>query len=558
MKTQGMAHQLEALRRASGREFFALFMEQGTGKTWCALADAERAYAAGKIDGLFVLAPNGVHTNWIRREIPKHLSCEWVGGAFRSGAGKRETEALERTLFRPRDEGDPPPLRVLAMNIDAIITDAGLKLARRFLNATRAMMVVDESNDIKGHSSARTKRVLGLKPFTVLRRIMDGTPITNSPGDAFSQFEFLEEGLLGTTSYRSFFAEYAELMSNDHPMMKNMIAKRPKMAHAQMVVKNRDGTPRWRNLDKLRDLMAPHMYRALKRDCLDLPPKVYQTIFFDMPPPQRSVYERMKAEARIELEDGLHTFVPLARLIKLQQITSGFTIIEGEPRLLTDSPGFDARLSALQVAVEHTQGQFIVWAQFREEIAQIARLLEALGISAVQYHGDVGRDDRERAVDDFQRGAIRAFIGQPRAGGIGITLTAATTTIYYSNGYNLRTRLQSEDRNHRIGTTGTVTYIDIVATDTIDEPIARALQAKTSLAQAVLGDIGLPLNDDELNVDDELAEAVLVVDSELAARGAAADATVVIDVPVADAFIEETDAAASHAEWRPARTRSAR
>lgn len=487
MKTQGMGHQLEYLRLSAGRDYFALFMEQGTGKTWSILADAERLYAAGKIDALFVLAPNGVHTNWVRREIPTHLDAECVSRAWRSGAGKREMARLE-DLFVPRARGGIVPLRVLAMNIDAIITEKAFAFASRFLNATRAMIAVDESTRIKNHSAKRSERARQLRALAEYARIASGRPNPQSPLDFFGQMEFLRSGLLGTSSYRAFVAEYAELVDMDSYAMKTIISKNPKAAFAQIVAKDEvTGEPRFRNLGKLQKLIAPHAYRVLKRDCLDLPDKVYQQSYFELAPAQRKAYALMDEEQRILL-DGQETPVRrLGAMTKLQQITSGFVLLDGQvlrPPQLKDNP----RLDALLELVEDDDAPVIVWARFREELRVIAEALRAAGRRVVEYHGGTGHKEREEAVDAFQRGDADAFVGQPQAGGIGLTLTRAEWTVYYSNDFNLETRLQSEDRNHRIGTKKSVRYVDLIAANTLDEAITRSLQRKERLGAVLLGD----------------------------------------------------------------------
>lgn len=491
MKTKGMSQQIEALRRMNGRDFYALFMEQGTGKTWTLLADAERLCGAGTIDAVLVLAPKGVHTNWTCREIPEHLEVPNVVGAWRSGMGKKERAKLDE-LLRPRAAGEVAPLRVLAMNYDALATKDGFEFASRFLRATRALLALDESSRVKNPDSLRTKRVMQLRRLARVARIATGTPITNAPLDAFSQMEFLEHGLLGTSSYRAFVSEFADVVPADHPMILRLAERNPKAARAQIVARNPDGSPRYRNLDKLQRLLQPHSYRVLKRDCLDLPEKIYKQIFFDLTPKQRAVYQTLEDDLRVELDDGsIEVVTALGALVKLQQVTSGYVNIEREPILIAN--GDNPRMDALLEVVEDIDGKFIVWGRFREELRQIAALLRENGIETVEYHGGVSTKDREVAVDSFQRGTARAFVGQPQSGGIGLTLTAAENVVYYSNDFNLETRLQSEDRAHRIGTRRNVIYTDIVATATIDEPIARALQRKQSVAAAILGDRVLDL-----------------------------------------------------------------
>lgn len=487
MKTQGMAHQLEYLRRSAGREYYALFMEQGTGKTWSILADAERLYAEGKIDALLVLAPNGVHTNWILREIPTHLDAEVIGRAWRSGAGKREMARIEEVL-KPRERNGIVPLRVLAMNIDAIITKKAFDFAVKFLNATRAMIAIDESTRIKNPNSVRSEKARTLRQLAEYARIASGRPNPQSPLDFFGQMEFLRAGLLGTTSYRAFVAEYAELVDMESFEMKRMVAKNPRAVFAQIVAKDEEtGAPRYRNLDKLQRLIEPHSYRVLKRDCLDLPPKVYQQVFFDLAPAQRKAYDLMDQEKRIVLDGNETPVRRLGALTKLQQITSGFVLLDGE---VLRPPQLDAnpRLDALLELIEDDDAPVIVWARFREELRVVAEALRKAGRRVVEYHGGVNSKDRELAVDSFQNGEADAFVGQAQAGGIGLTLTRAEWTVYFSNDFNLETRLQSEDRNHRFGTTKSIRYIDLVARNTLDEAITRSLQRKERLGAELLGD----------------------------------------------------------------------
>jgi SNF2 family DNA or RNA helicase len=225
---------------------------------------------------------------------------------------------------------------------------------------------------------------------------------------------------------------------------------------------------------------------VLKNECLDLPEKIYKTITFELDSDQRRAYEKMQNELRIELGDSTELPVSeLASLIKLQQITSGYVNTPMGVQYVSDK---NPRLETLMDIIEDLDGQFIIWARFREELSAIAAALTNAQINNVEYHGGVDVANRERAVNMFSNGSARAFVGQPQSGGIGLTLTAAETVIYFSNDFNLETRLQSEDRAHRIGTKRNVVYIDIAAENTIDEQISRNLQRKQRVAAVVLGD----------------------------------------------------------------------
>lgn len=488
MRTTPMMHQITALERMDGRDFYGLFLEQGTGKTWCLLADAERLFLKDKIDALLVIAPNGVHTNWVRREIPQHLDAPCIARSWKSGAGKKWIEWMNDVLTPrpPRHAGGG--LRIFAINIDALITKAGFDFAAQFVMKFRAMMVVDESSRIKNPKAARSQAIMKLRPHVRYVRIATGTPVTNAPVDVFNQMEFLQRGLLGTTSHRAFVAEYAELLPSNHPMLKRMSQRNPRIAHAQIIARDSNGRPKWRNLGKLHRLLDPHTFRVTKDECLDLPAKIYKRHYFSMSPAQTKAYKLMEEECRMTIKDELVPVQALSAGIKLQQITSGFVLHEGIPHYVAEE---NPRLEALKDLIEDLNGPFIVWARFKEEIRAIINTLKANQISAAPYFGDTSTADREVAIDDFQSGRIRAFIGQQQAAGLGLTLTAAETAIYYSNDFNLEHRSQSEDRCHRKGTRHSVVYIDLIAEGSIDETIATALQSKSNMARAIVGDLQL-------------------------------------------------------------------
>lgn len=495
MKTKPMQHQTTGLERSDGKRNFAFLMEQGTGKTWLCLADAERCYLAGKINALLVIAPNGVHTNWTKREIPTHLSVDSLCYAWRgtpsSKKAKDDIERMYRTHYAPGES----PFRVFSINIEALNSPNGFEAVKRFLLAYNVMAVVDESTRIKNPDAKRSKKVCELGALATARRILTGTPITKAPTDVFMQFNFLRPGLLGTKSFRAFNAQFSVLLEAGSPQMIAIMRKLGGKVRGipQVVAKDANGIPMFKNLDKLTELIAPHSYRVTKAECLDLPPKVYKTAYFELTPNQRKIYDQVKTEYNFVMEhdDYLEdvSFEAIAARTKLKQITSGFINIYGEPVLLPpeDNPRMVLFKQTVEDILERDEkAQVIVWAMYEQELMQIKAYLDSIGARSALYYGATKKEERERIIDEFQAGNIDWFIGNASAGGIGITLTAAETAIYYSCGNDNEQRLQSEDRNHRIGTKNTVVYYDLLAEDTLDEDIHRSNMMKSEVAAIVL------------------------------------------------------------------------
>lgn len=486
-KTQPYKHQLECLNQFGRREYFALLADPGTGKTWIIINNIADLWSSNECDVALVLAPNGVHSNWTRIEIIKHMP-DWVrydAADWAASPTKAEKEHLN-TLFSHVNPGN---LRILTMNWEALQTKRGFEAAERFVCSGRQVMIVcDESDAIKNPSAARTKALMKLRKYSYWRRIMTGTPVNQAPFDLFSQFTFLDDGILGTSSYWAFKAEYAELLQENNPLMV-AIKRQNNLKHTpQIVAKGPGGRPKYRNLDKLSALIAPHSFRVLKKDCLDLPEKIYKTVMFDMTPTQRDVYEKAKVECRIVFEGESSPFTKLVAVTKLAQITSGYYIhpaAEDPVRIEGTNPKLDLLVERVKALTQYGE-KVIVWARFRIEIADIVKRLRAEKLWCVEYHGGVSKQDREKAIDSFEDGEAQVFVGNQQAGGLGITLVAASYVCYFSNDFSLRHRLQSEDRAHRIGQTKNVTYINFVAKRTVDEFVVRALSSKEDVSDAIL------------------------------------------------------------------------
>ena len=465
-KLKPYAHQLTALEKSWNRESYAYFMEMGTGKTKVLIDNLAMLYDKGKVNGALIVAPKGVVGTWYNNELPTHLPdhIENVTVLWQSNITKKQQEKLE-TLYEIGTA-----LHILIMNVEALSTDKGIKFAEKFLSCHETLMAIDESTTIKNPAAKRTKNILSLAQNTKYRRIMTGSPVTKNPLDLFSQCYFLDPFHLDHDSYYSFRMRYAIMKTA------NISGRKIQLVNG------------FKNLGELSDKLQPFSYRVLKEDCLDLPDKIFIKRQIKLSPDQSKLYEQMKQEALAILKGKQSTTVnTLTQLMRLQQITCGhFTSDDGVTQPIANN-----RITELMNVLEETEGKAIIWAHYQYDMTAIIKAVtEKYGSgSIVDYYGLTPQEERQPNIKRFQDDPeCRFIVGTPSTGGYGITLTAANTVIYYSNGYDLEKRLQSEDRAHRIGQKKSVTYVDLMADDTVDEKIVQALRKKIDIASEVLGE----------------------------------------------------------------------
>ena len=465
-KTKPYKHQMTALEKSWNRETYAYFMEMGTGKTKVLIDNLAMLYDKGKVNGALIIAPKGVVGTWYNNELPTHLPnhIENITVLWKAAITKKQKESLDE-LF---SEGEG--LHILIMNVEAFSTTKGVDFANKFLSCHRTMMAIDESTTIKTPTAKRTKNILKLAEAAIYRRIMTGSPVTKNPLDLFTQCEFLDPYLLDHASYYSFRNRYA-VMKSMHVRGRTI-----QVVHA------------FQNLGELSDKLQGFSYRVLKEDCLDLPPKNFTKRHIILTGEQRKAYDQMKKTALATLNGKVtSTVTVLTQLMRMHQITCGhFTADDGSTQLIPSN-----RITELMNVLEETEGKAIIWANYQRDITNIIEsIVKEYGPgSVVDYYGLTPQDERQENIKKFQNDDnCRFIVGTPQTGGYGITLTQANTVIYYSNGYDLEKRLQSEDRAHRIGQTKSVTYVDIICEDTVDEKITKALRKKINIASEVLGE----------------------------------------------------------------------
>lgn len=457
-KTIPYKHQEKALILSRDKINFALLMEQGTGKTKVILDNAAYLYSRGLIDALVVVAPNGAHRNWVDNEIPDHLPdwCAHFDYFHKSNLTQTWRSRLQQVM-----EADNR-LRVFSLHVEGFTSEKGKKILEDCLQKFRCMMVVDESTCIKNSGAKRTKYLVRVGKWAAYRRILTGTPITRGAEDLYTQFLFLDPMILGFDSFYTF---------RNHFCLTNRF-------HAIIG---------YQNLDELAQLIEGHSFRVLKSECLDLPPKVYKRWPIELGPEQRRVYDDLRKEyiAQFEQEEIVEELA-ITRLMRLQQIACNWWP-GAEDGVLRPIETPNPRLQALQTILENVIGKVIIWARFRSDLEMITR---TLGKQVVPYYGGISSDARAASYRRFQEDdSVQYFVGNPRSAGRSLTLTAASTVVYYSNMFDLEFRLQSEDRAHRIGQVGdSVVYYDIDAVRTVDQNIIKALRSHKNVSDMVMKD----------------------------------------------------------------------
>ena len=483
------AHQNTAMELSMDRQYFALFMDMGTGKSKIVVDTAMHLYGAGRIDTVVVVAPNGVHRNWVLNEIPTHMhpSIEWAAAYYAANARKQERESWDNV------KASAGKLRWFCFNIEAASNKKGQTELERLVKLGNVLFVVDESHGIKTPGVKRTRFIVNLAKHAAYRRILTGTPLTQSPLDFYSQLRFLDTEITGYKTFTAFRAHYA--------VMERRRTNNNKRGYFDLVVG-------YQNISELERQVAPHCYRVRKEDCLDLPDKMYEKVYVPITTEQRRLYNQLVDESVAVLTEEYDGEIPqellhvdkeqlllffadkkltaknaMVKLLRLQQVLCGYLPTDEDKKTLTMIES--KRLTVLMDTVEGITGKVIIWARFKQDLWEIpTSLRQTYGSNSVaEFHGSVDTTTRMDGVKRFQEDpGCRFFVAQQHSGGTGLTLTAATYVIYYSNDYSLSARLQSEDRAHRIGQKQNVTYIDLVCDGTVDEKILDSLQEKKAMA----------------------------------------------------------------------------
>lgn len=453
--------QLENFERFKDKLAWAIFSEQGTGKTKVAFDIISHRWLSGMVTGVIVFSsPKGVHAQWIEEQMPKHLWRNvkilpyiWEGKKPPHWLGK-ETEELQ----------------MISGNID-MLKGNGFKILEKFATQHKGklLIIVDESDSIKNLNSSRSKKLRVLASVTPQRGIMTGTPIAKDLTDEWAQFYFLDPDIIGHKYLTSFRAQYCIMGGFEN---------RSVVGH--------------RNVEHFKKVTSPHIFRATKSQ-LSLPEKIYDSVVFDLSPEQRRMIREIREQffSDITSDSTLAVRNGASAIIRIQQITNGFAVDEDANIHWLANPRFDA-LTDLRRQIS---GPVIIWCRFKEDV----KLLRKHFPGSVTIFGEDKQNDREQAKDSFLSGASQELIATPGAAGKGVDglQKVCSDAIYYSNSYNAIDRWQSEDRIHRMGMKGSATYFDLIARGSVDRAILNNLKRKRDISTMVLDDIKQIMEDIE-------------------------------------------------------------
>jgi SNF2 family DNA or RNA helicase len=491
-KLPPLPHQRQSLNRSYAHPGWTFLHEQGTGKTYITINTLVYHYERGRrVDALLVIAPNQVHANWVVEELPKHMPSErapWRAVLWETGRAKTKTAAAERDALLDFDG-----VAVLAMNYEAILTKVGDTYARKFLEKRRVLLAMDEADEyLASPGSKRYRRMLAFARRAVMRRPMTGTPVDESPLHIYGLMQAAQEDF-----WRPEFPDFKAF--KNHICDIEIVDLGDDRSFPKIVG--------YKNLEQVAARIATLSDRC-RKDMLGLPPKRYCKHFVELIPEQRRMYEELRKFATTFFPSGeaVTASRAITNMLRRQQVVCGyvppdltappaeltdeqlvaFVEAQEQSRTLQEIPGaVENRIAAVQYLIRKVTGKTIIWARFTKDIDHLVAAIPG----ALRYDGTVPQSERHDIMQLYLHDPSRPYlVAHPRAMSRGFTLVNTWHNIYYSNSFSARTRLQSEDRSHRVGLDHSVLYTDLCALRTVEMYIIDRLRTKRSIGQAVTQD----------------------------------------------------------------------
>ena len=449
-------------RMTENHKGFGLLFEMGCGKTLTSIAIMGMLYQEGKIDRALVVAPTSVVAVW-PHELSDYAAFPFTVETLLSDKDKC------RKLLGGLVRYPYPKLKVAVINYEKTWREGYREALKEY---DPDLIICDESQRIKGHDSKQSEAMHELGDAARYKMILSGTPVQNNVTDIWSQYRFLDKSVFGELYY-PFQNRYCQM----HSVYKSKVV-------------------RTLNEDELVAKEHSIAFRVTKEEALDLPEQTFETRQVEMTAKERRTYNSLllKSVAEIEGEGTVTATTVLTKLLRLQQFTGGFLVKDGgaKPERVSTAK-LDALKDIIEDYVMDGGKKLVVFARFIPEVEAIIKMAEKTlkpektGKKVVSIQGSVKKEERGGIIERFQKDPDTVVIvGQIDTLGVGVTLTAADTCVYYSKTYNYATYEQSLSRIHRIGQRNVCTYIDLVCVDSVDERISEALKKKEDLATKIV------------------------------------------------------------------------
>ena len=473
-------HQRQALNKANLKKGFLYLMEQGTGKTITALVEAWELYDLDLIDCVVILAPNGVHRQWIESELNEHFGDKnYETFVWRGVRSEREQNKLEKikntdsklTFFSFNYEA-------VRLNINRGTKSLSLVKLEEIVNDKRCLLIADESTRIGNPDAQQTLAALLLSKKCEYKRGLSGTCINGTPLTLYSQLKLIDSTILtyNYAVFKSIFAVTKDMVSANKKVIRIIVG--------------------FKNLLKLAGILEPHSYRVKAEDCLDLPKLSIVKIKTELSPKQSKLYNELRDKLVSEFENEEITAPHvLTLMIRLQQISNGFVKVDfsEECQLIDAENNKVAQLLNILKSIDDNR-KIIIWSRSVDFLKHIYNILESeFPNQTVRYWGGISKAEREDAKEKFllknrEDLSKRIFLGNPAAGGTGLNLQAANYMIYLDRYFDLEINQQSEKRHHRNGQNLPCFTYYISNKDTIDEKIEMAIERKENIKSIILKD----------------------------------------------------------------------
>lgn len=460
IKARPFEHQKRAfefvMNRFENDSGAALLVEMGCGKSLVSVAVAGALFNERRIRNLLIVCPLSICGVW-EEEFSKFADFEYNLKILK-GSLEKKTETLYSLEGR-------------ALQIAVVNYESAWRIERQIKNWHPDMIICDESHKIKSHNIAASKSLHKLGENAYYKLILTGTAITNKAIDIFSQYKFLEPKIFGRSFY-TFRNHYFDMVGygNHTPVLKESMK------------------------DELRNKIHSIAFVAKKSECLDLPETTEIIRKIELEPYAMNTYKHLVRDSFAELQNSEVTVTNvLTKILRLSQLTGGFLGDDEGKKLHQISK---AKLNALEDIIDDVTSsgkKLVIMARFIPEIDEIKKLLVKKNLSFSVVTGDV--KNRADEISKFQNDVdVLVFLGQIATAGLGITLTASSTMVFYSLDYSMSNFEQAKARIHRTGQKENCTYIYLIAANTVDEKIMKALKNKVNLAKSLIDDYRSGLN----------------------------------------------------------------